>query len=181
MQPKYPDVPTLVAYNSVPDVDNAGNQLVMLGTLSGVPPTAYSGIFAKNCLIQRTDAATAYFNTGTSAAPVWSIIEKSATGTQYFAVNKVTTGTTPVNVIAATVPFACTITGVYVISQDTTAGNITVADTAGTVATIAKGTVAGAMTGAVSLANTSVAAGNTLTIVSSSAGNADVFINFTIA
>lgn len=106
---------------------------------------------------------------------------KLVTAAGYFQVAKDTTNTTPVNVFAATVPFACTITGVYVISKDTTAGNITVADTAGTVATIAKGTSAGVMVGATSLANTSVSAGNTLTIVSSSAGEATVFITFTVA
>lgn len=106
---------------------------------------------------------------------------KLSTAVGYFQVAKNTNGTTPVNVIAATVPFNCTITGVYLISLDTTAGNITVADTAGTVATIAKGTVAGVMVGATSLANTSITSGNTLTIVSSSAGNANVFITFTVA
>lgn len=106
---------------------------------------------------------------------------KMTTTVGYFQVAKDTTNTTPVNVFGATVPFACTITGVYVISKDTTAGNITVADTAGTVATIAKGTSAGVMVGATSLANTSVSAGNTLTIVSSSAGEATVFITFTVA
>ncbi len=106
---------------------------------------------------------------------------KMVTGVGYFMVAKGTNGTTPVNVIAATVPFTCTITGVYLVSEDTTAGTITVADTAGTVCTIAKGTVSGAMVGAASLANTTVTAGNTLTIVSSSAGNANVFIAFTVA
>jgi hypothetical protein len=106
---------------------------------------------------------------------------KLVTAVGYFSVAQVTNGTTPVNVIAATVPFTATITGVYLISNDTTAGNITVADTAGTVATIAKGTSAGVMVGAISLANTTVTSGNTLTIVSSSAGNATVFITFTVA
>lgn len=106
---------------------------------------------------------------------------KLSTGVGYFTVAKATNGTTPVNVIAATVPFTCTITGVYLISEDTTAGNITLADTAGTVATIAKGTSSGAMVGATSLANTGVTSGNTLTIVSSSTGNAMVFITFTVA
>lgn len=106
---------------------------------------------------------------------------KLSTAVGYFQVAKATNGTTPVNVIAATVPFTCTITGVYVISLDTTAGNITIADTAGTVATIAKGTVSGVMVGAASLANTTVTSGNTFTIVSSSAGNANVFITFTVA
>ena len=106
---------------------------------------------------------------------------KLSTGVGYFTVAKTTNGTSPVDVIAATVPFDCTITGVYLISNDTTAGNITVADTAGTVATIAKGATAGVLVGATSLANTSVTSGNTLTIVSSSAGDATVFITFTVA
>lgn len=106
---------------------------------------------------------------------------KLVTGVGYFSVAQITNGTTPVNVIAATVPFNATITGVYLISNDTTAGNITLADTAGTVATIAKGTSSGVMVGAVSLANTAITSGNTLTIVSSSAGNATVFVTFTVA
>ena len=106
---------------------------------------------------------------------------KLVTGTGYFDVCVPTNGMSAVNVFGATVPFNATITSVSVISQDTTAGTITVADTAGTVATIAKGTVAGAMTGAVSLANASITSGNTLTVVSSSAGNAYVKITFTVA
>lgn len=92
-----------------------------------------------------------------------------------------TNGTTPVNVFTAALTFNLTITGIYLISDDTTAGNITIADTAGTVATIAKGTTAGVMTGASSLANTSVSVGNTLTVVSSSAGNATVFITYSVS
>ncbi len=106
---------------------------------------------------------------------------KMVTGVGYFVVAVETNGMTPVDVIAATVPFNAVITGVYLISEDVTAGNITIADTAGTVATIAKGTVSGVMVGAASLANTTVTAGDTLTIVSSSAGNARVFITFTVA
>lgn len=106
---------------------------------------------------------------------------KLVTHVGYFSVAKDTNTTTPVNVIAATVPFACTITAVYLISKDTTASNITVTDTAGTVATIAKGTSAGVMVGATSLTNTAVASGDILTIVSSGAGNATVLIEFTTA
>lgn len=106
---------------------------------------------------------------------------KLSTLVNYSIVAKGTNGTTPVNVIAATVPFAAIITGVYLISEDTTAGNITIADTTGTVATIAKGTVSGVMVGAASLTNTTVNLGDTLTIVSSTAGNANVFIAFTVA
>lgn len=103
------------------------------------------------------------------------------TETGYFSVAKSTNGTSSVNVFSSTVPFDCAITGVFLISKDTTAGNITLASTVGTVATIAKGTTAGAMVGATSLANTTVTAGNTLTIVSSSAGDAQVFVTFTTA
>jgi len=96
----------------------------------------------------------------------------------YSSVSTSTNSTTPVNVFGTTVPFNGIITGIYVISKDTTAGNITIASTAGTIATIAKGTVAGVMVGAVSLTNTSFSSGNTFTVVSSSAGEAFVIINF---
>ncbi len=95
-----------------------------------------------------------------------------------------TNGTTPVNVFgglnatlnAVNVPFNLTIVGVYLISNDGTAGNITIKNSGNTVATIAKGAASGAMIGAVSLANTLVTVTNQLTVVSSSAGNAQVFI-----
>lgn len=92
-----------------------------------------------------------------------------------------TNGTTSVNVFGTTNGFAGTITSIKVIAQDTTAGNITIADTAGTVATIAKGTTAGIVTGTTSLANTGFTSTGTLTVVSSSAGNAIVEIIFTVA
>lgn len=106
---------------------------------------------------------------------------KLSTGVGYFTVCASTNATTPVNVIAATVPFACTITGVYLTAKDATASNITVEDTAGTVAIIAKGTTAGVMVGADALTNTAVAVGDVLTVVSSGAGEAFVFITFTVA
>jgi hypothetical protein len=84
-----------------------------------------------------------------------------------FAAN--TNGTTPVLILPG-VPVS--IGAVFLISNDTTAGTITVSNSAGTVCTIAKGTVAGAMVGAISLANSSAHTG--LQIVSSSAGNARV-------
>ena len=93
-----------------------------------------------------------------------------------------TNGTTPVSVFGTTgLGFAATITGVFVISNDITAGNITVENPAGTVvATVAKGTTAGVMTGAVTLANTALAAGTNLVVNSSSAGNAQVFITYKV-
>lgn len=102
---------------------------------------------------------------------------KMITGKGPFLVAVVTNGTTPVNVFGGpTIPFSGTITGVFLSADDVTAGTITLADTAGTVATIAKGTTAGALTGATSLANTALVAGNACTVVSSSAGNATVYV-----
>lgn len=76
------------------------------------------------------------------------------------------------------IPF--TITGMYLISNDTTAANITMSNGTNTVATIAKGTIAGALVGATSLSNTSHAAGDTISVVSSSTGNSTVFITFNL-
>lgn len=104
------------------------------------------------------------------------------TSTQFSAITADTNGTTAVSVFGAGGYIRdITITGVYLISKDTTAGNITVENpTATVVSTIAKGTVAGVMVGASSLANTSVTAGTNLVVDSSTAGNATVFITFTI-
>ncbi len=93
-------------------------------------------------------------------------------------------GTTAVSVFgAAGLPYAINITGVYLISQDTTATNVTVEAPASTVvATIAKGTAAGAFVGAVSLANnTAIPAGTNVIIDGSGAGLAQVFITFEAA
>lgn len=95
-----------------------------------------------------------------------------------------TLGTTPINVfsgVSATTtptncPFNLTVTAVYLVSNDVTAGNITLSNSGNTVATIAKGVVAGTMVGATSLANTLVTVTNQFTVVSSSAGNAQIII-----
>jgi hypothetical protein len=108
---------------------------------------------------------------------------KLSTGTGYFTVAANTNGTTAVSVFGASgLPVAVTITGVFLIAQDTTTGNITVENPASTVVcTIAKGATAGACVGATTLSNTTVAAGTNLVVDSSSAGNARVFITFTVA
>ena len=95
-------------------------------------------------------------------------------------VSAVSAGTTAVSVFGSTgLPFAITITGVYLISRDTTATNVTVEAPASTVvATIAKGTVAGVVIGASSLANTSVPANTEVIIDGSGAGVAQVFITY---
>lgn len=91
-----------------------------------------------------------------------------------------TDGTTAVSVFGAAGPgYAITIVGIMLVSLDTTAGNITVENPASTVvATIAKGTVAGVVVGATTLANTAVAATSNLIVDSSSAGNARVSITY---
>ncbi len=96
-----------------------------------------------------------------------------------FNLSTTTNGTTPVNFLASgTTPASFTVIGIQVTSLDTTAGNITIKNNASTVATIAKGTVAGVITGATSLANTAFTAGTTPSVVSSSAGN--VFVTMQI-
>jgi len=109
-------------------------------------------------------------------------VDVELTGTREIAVAN-TNGTTAVSVFGATgLPYAVTITGVFLVAQDTTAGNITVENPAATVVcTIAKGTTAGVTVGATTLANTTVAAGTNLIVKSSSAGNARVFITHTRA
>lgn len=89
-------------------------------------------------------------------------------------------GTTAVPVFTSGAPVACTITGVTLVALDTTATNITVENPASTVVcTIAKGTSAGAVIGATTLANTTVAAGNVVIVDGSGAGLARVTITFT--
>ncbi len=97
--------------------------------------------------------------------PKWS--SNLAEAFAVFAAN--TNGTTPVNILPG-IPVS--IGAVFLISNDTTAGTITVANDAGTVCTIAKGTTATLLFGAASLANNAAHTG--LNIVSSSAGNARV-------
>lgn len=100
---------------------------------------------------------------------------------QTFVIAADTNGTTNVNVFGAGgVPYNLTITGVYLISKDTTAGNITVLRGTSTVATIAKGTTTGALVGATSLANTSYTIGQACQVDSSTAGNATVFITYVV-
>jgi hypothetical protein len=93
-----------------------------------------------------------------------------------------TNGTTAVTVFGAKgAPANLTITGFFVISKDTTAGNITLEKADGTdIAVVAKGTTAGAVVGEDgSLASTSVVTGDAVQIKSSSAGNAVCFITYT--
>lgn len=119
------------------------------------------------------------FKDGLTAENNNGIVSVSPSGIrEIVAVN--TNGTTAVSVFGASgLDYAITITGVFLVAQDTTAGNITVENPATTtVCTIAKGTTAGVTVGATTLANTSVVAGTNLVVDSSSAGNARVFITY---
>lgn len=99
----------------------------------------------------------------------------------YISIAKDTNGTTNVDVFGASgAPFDFTVTAVYVIAKDITAGNITLLQGANTVCTIAKGVVPGAMIGATGLANTVYAKGDACQIDSTTAGNATVIIHFNI-
>lgn len=169
-----------------------GGLIAMALSTSGAP-AAVASVYSPGAMVIDTVNKIQYLNTGTSASPSFVNIEanvtpgsitgaKLSTNVGYFSVSVLTTGTTPVNVFGAGgAPTALTITSVLSTAQDTTAGNITLADTAGTVVAIAKGTTSGGVVGGVTLANTAVTAGNSVTVVSSSVGNSIVTINFTVA
>ena len=98
----------------------------------------------------------------------------------YFCVASTTTGTTAVNVFGSGgANFSLVVTSMSLISNDTTAGNISAYNNGATIATIAKGTTSGGMVGATSVANTTYSKGKPFTITSTSAGNATVLITFT--
>jgi hypothetical protein len=98
-------------------------------------------------------------------------------------ISAVSAGTTAVSVFGtAGLPYPITIKSVHLISRDTTATNVTVEAPASTVvATIAKGTTAGAVVGASSLANTAVPANTNVILDGSGAGVAQVFITYSRA
>jgi hypothetical protein len=118
--------------------------------------------------------------TGLPAATVTGA--KLTTKAGYFTVAVKTNGTTAVNVFGAGgAPVALTVTSVKTVSQDTSAANITLAQAANTVVTIAKGTASGGVVGGVSLAHTVYAAGDVFTVVSDGAHDAIVEITFQVA
>lgn len=164
--------------SSMPTVtifDKSDDGLIIFGTVKGTPPTTTLK-FAKGCILIDTDFAVTYINNGDSVAPTWVTTGKVGT------VIANTNGTTAVPVWTNGAPTALTIKSVFLISQDTTAGNITVENPAATVVcTIAKGATAGVLVGATTLANTSVAAGAAVVVDSSSAGNARVHIVYELA
>lgn len=151
------------------------NGKVIFGTVDGLPPSTAS-VFARGCILVDLVFGKTYVNTGTYALPVWTLNNRQGIVTQQ------TNGTTAVAVWANGAPADLVVKSVYLISLDTTAGNITVENPASTVVcTIAKGATAGVLVGASSLANTSIARGTAVVVDSSSAGNAQVFIVYELA
>lgn len=170
-----------VALTKEQNAPNADTQLATLAKCIGAPPTT-ANVFGKGCIMTRTDVGTGvrsnYENTGTSTAPSWTLMGNGTGTSTYNVVATNTSGTSVVNVFGATVPFAATLTGAYLTSRDTTAGTITVSATGGTVTTIPKFATANALVGS-TVTNASIAVGDTLTVTSSSTGNATVYLTFT--
>ncbi len=150
-------------------------------TTTGAPSASLgAGKYMIGALVQNAVDGLVYRNVGTVAVPVFTTAGGGGVGT-VSQVLKVTNGTTPVAVFGTPSGVAGTILSITVQALDTTAGNIIVKDTAGTVATIAKGTVIGVITPAGAIANAAFTAAGILTIESSTAGNAIVTINYTPA
>jgi hypothetical protein len=108
---------------------------------------------------------------------------KLVTEKLYQAVAALTTGTTAVDVFGSSgAPAALTITSVFAIAQDTNAGNMILTNGTNAVATFAKSTTAGIVTGEDgALANTAVTSGDTCTVESSTTnGNGNVVITYTV-
>ena len=100
----------------------------------------------------------------------------------------VTTGTTAVDVLSTTTRINGTVTGVWVVGLDSTAANIILKTTAGTVATIAKGTTVGGLVASATLSNTAITREGILTVESSVAdptgiagGQARVYVTYKVA
>lgn len=150
---------------------------------SGVPTVKYNGGVYSELPLQTTSDLTVGGDaaiTGDASITGSLTATGGVVGTEQIA-TAVSNGTTAVSVFGASgLPYAINITGVYLIARDTTATNITVeAPASTTVCTIAKGTTAGALVGASSLANnTSIAAGTNVVVDGSSTGVAQVFITY---
>jgi hypothetical protein len=109
---------------------------------------------------------------------------KLSLGTHFGVAAALTTGTTAVDLFSASgAPAAITIKAVIAVAQDTNAGNMVLTNGTNAVATFAKSTTAGVVTGEDgALANTSVTAADTVTVESSTTnGNGMVIVVFTSA
>lgn len=163
--------------------NDSGHAVLVRCTVANIPSGKAN--FAVGCQLEATDTGIWYSNTGTTSSCTFTKASLVPTGnTGYYVVSVATNGTTPVNVFGTTNGFAGTITNVLVTGLDGTNANIGLADTAGTVVTVAKGTSSGLVTGGTTLSNTAFTSLGTMTIVSTSAtaagGAARVLITFTV-
>lgn len=157
---------------SVDRSDESGNVILCKCTTGNIPSAAAG--YAIGCLLINTTTGATYRNVGTATSCNFQIANVSG-GNQI--VEKDTNGLTVVNVLGTTNGISGVIKAVYLISADTTAANITVTNGGLSVCVIVKGTVAGTMVGASTLTNTTIAAGGTMGIFSSSSsGQAFVMI-----
>jgi hypothetical protein len=108
---------------------------------------------------------------------------KLVTGALYQSVATATSGTTAQNVFGSGgAPCALTVTSVTAVAKDTNAGNMILTNGTNAVATFAKSTTAGVVTGEDgALANTAVAAGAIFTVESSTTnGDGLVIVSYTV-
>lgn len=156
---------------------NAQNQFAVANTSFH----AHNGIDSQKVKFTNLlDAPISYYQSAGMAAVVNSTESALIFSPTFTGVSANTNGVTNVDVFTNNAPLDFTITGIFLTSLDVTAGDITVLNAGNTVATIAKGTTAGALVGATTLANASVAQGASFQVDSSSTGNATVFIIFTV-
>ncbi len=156
--------------------NEAGNAILVRCTTANIPSAAAG--YAVGCILEATDSGATYINTGSVTSS--SFVQFAGGGGSGGIAVKATNGTTPVSVFSNPNGFAGVITGAYLISTDTTAANITILNNQASVAVIAKGTAAGALVGAATVSNTTIATSGSVSIVSSSSsGQATVFITYT--
>jgi hypothetical protein len=97
-----------------------------------------------------------------------------------FCAAKTTTGTTAVLVFGERgLPYDITVTGVFVVSHDTTAATVALYNSTAIVSAIPKGTVDRAMVGGTLTADAFIKAGNPISVLSGTSGNATMFFTFT--
>jgi len=160
---------------------------ITLCIFRGVSPDTTANTYHHGCIAIVVDgsggSSSMYQNTGTYAAPSWSVMTAGSGVTTYAVVAATTNGTTPVNLFGTTNGITGTLTSVIAIAQDTTASNISLITNVGGTETkfadkIVKSTSIGGVTGTIT-SNTAFTAAGTTQIVSSGSGNAVVVATYT--
>lgn len=149
----------------------------LTATCTGTPPTT-ANVFAPGCVIVRTDAGSgvrkAYENVGTAASPTWRLMGPIGS-VSYNVIRVKTNGTTAVNILGATSPYALTVSDVLISGSDDANGNIRVMTGTTEIVMIAKGSTS-VVKGTPALVSSAVASGATFYTISSTSANASVFI-----